>query len=1123
MKRVFFLLAAGLMITGNLLAQNPGQDFTNRMNHIFQYVDKSKVTTGLLSDYGLQFVEPKYFNGVPADSNYVDMDTWRMLYSGMFSSKINNNVSLADPETIFDAIDNATHAIAVPVVMMHYQYNALNEDALNPSKNMLKIVNGDQLQDVQGGNSPYLVKQLFAVAPKELHFESNVACFVFNSTLLYSNVSKTIQKREIKFDNQTNYILANPNTQVSHSFTTGGVKTIYFRLTYTDGTSYTSQTKIYVTDPGSSLKNGVTDFQPHDSIEIKKNSLHSGGWIQISYASNNTAKKIKKPLIVAEGFDPYPLVGKRNNNIRDFLNNDIKLGAPSPTNSSGGRTLYADLDLADYDIVYLDYNNGVDDIWRNAQLFKQVIKEVNTRKQSVVGAEPNIVMGLSMGGLVARIALRQLETEGYNHQTKKYISVDSPHKGANMPVGFQAAVRHIENMDLRIPIGPLVFFPIWSAKNMDAAKGIIKLINSEAAKQMLIYYVKSNNTFDNSIHIAFQTAYDNLGYPQQTIENISISNGSANGALSFPPGSPIIDYQLSYNFKWWMDLLSLYSGLALITIYPKIAWNTIPGHSQVKAEINIDGLKNQTVSRVYKGKVYIRKKILFLIPVDITLEDKTLNSESYMLPLDGAPGGMFNISDFANNLPFPSTAIKQSKFCFIPTGSSLGLSSWTNLTQTITSSTPKPSYLNAIFTQNNNEAHVDFHSPALFLLDKLNIPYITGNEVITSASSFSLVNPPSTPVYWTSSNTGIFTVASPGNPTTVTPGTGLGSATLSARTVSNSGKVVATKIIEMPPIINGYSTICTGMPFTLSNGKPATWSVSNGFSVSPAYGVTTTITPASPLIGQSGTVTAVWNGLTITKPLQSCDMTYIDGPSAICAAGGVYKLNTNQSATWSVSNGFSVSTATGTSTTVTANAPNGQTGTVTAVANGKTYTKTIQACDFSISGPDKVCSTATYTLTNGAQATYWGAVPPSLFTILSSSATSFTVQANSTIGTMGAIVANLASGGSLSKPVTATCSKSYSNGYDIWVYPNPVDDILYIEIDVDGAAKVLGMSSNRGSSKLIFDIRLYDGQGSLLRQQKTKDSITQFNVATLRAGIYYLHIYDGVSETPYMQIVIVGQ
>ena len=91
MNRKFLLLVVGIKITVHLTAQNPGQDFVDRMNHIFQYVNKNKIATGLLSDYGLQIVEPKYFNGVPADSNYVDMDALKMLYSGMFTSKINSN------------------------------------------------------------------------------------------------------------------------------------------------------------------------------------------------------------------------------------------------------------------------------------------------------------------------------------------------------------------------------------------------------------------------------------------------------------------------------------------------------------------------------------------------------------------------------------------------------------------------------------------------------------------------------------------------------------------------------------------------------------------------------------------------------------------------------------------------------------------------------------------------------------------------------------------------------------------------------------------------------------------------------------------------------------------------
>ena len=55
----------------------------------------------------------------------------------------------------------------------------------------------------------------------------------------------------------------------------------------------------------------------------------------------------------------------------------------------------------------------------------------------------------------------------------------------------------------------------------------------------------------------------------------------------------------------------------------------------------------------------------------------------------------------------------------------------------------------------------------------------------------------------------------------------------------------------------------------------------------------------------------------------------------------------------------------------------------------------------------------------------------------------------------------------------------------------------------------------------VYDLRLYDGQGNLLRQQKTKGSTVQFNVSALPNGIYYLHIYDGVSDTPEMRQIVV--
>ena len=91
----------------------------------------------------------------------------------------------------------------------------------------------------------------------------------------------------------------------------------------------------------------------------------------------------------------------------------------------------------------------------------------------------------------------------------------------------------------------------------------------------------------------------------------------------------------------------------------------------------------------------------------------------------------------------------------------------------------------------------------------------------------------------------------------------------------------------------------------------------------------------------------------------------------------------------------------------------------------------------------------------------------------------------------------------------------------ILVYPNPVNDILTVEIDADAAAEELGLQAAGSQTVLTFDIRLYDGQGNLLQQQKTNGGAVRFNVSTLPDGICYLHVYDGVNKDPAMQSIVV--
>jgi len=311
------------------------------------------------------------------------------------------------------------------------------------------------------------------------------------------------------------------------------------------------------------LRSSSSYYTTPIEIPIAASSLHSGGKIQIVYASSNTTGKLLKPLIIAEGFDASGIMpGIPNTDIYNFLYAYQDYGTIDFTYPGGN--LKNQIDLSQYDIVYLDYKNGTDDIKRNAKLFEQVIDTVNARKS---GSQPNVVMGLSMGGLVARYALRSMEVAGKDHQTWKFISVDAPHKGANVPVSVQAAVRQLEELDLKV-----FFVKILSAADVSSnLKGAINLLNSKAAKQMLIYQVTKDMTYDNSEYTAFMQEYDNLGFPQQC-QNIAIADGNGIGTQVFAPEVGLISINENYTLKWWMETLNILfgglSGITLFTNYP---------------------------------------------------------------------------------------------------------------------------------------------------------------------------------------------------------------------------------------------------------------------------------------------------------------------------------------------------------------------------------------------------------------------------------------------------------------------------------------------------------------------------------------------------------------------------
>jgi len=228
-----------------------------------------------------------------------------------------------------------------------------------------------------------------------------------------------------------------------------------------------------------------------------------------------------KPLIIVQGFDPtggIDLESQRDKyeNFESILLNQ------------------------GYDLVYIMLNNTNATLQHNTNIVKDLIKKINLQKQKNY---ESIIIGESMGGLLSRMALKQLENEDYDHSVGLYVSFDAPHQGANFPPGLQHAFKDvIDSRTFRgvssiigfidraaIFLGNLFISPYTGGRVSSSLKDALEIntahkalaaLNSPAAKSMLVRHISPDGYFKSS-----QNTLKRLGYPSKT-RNIAIINGS---------------------------------------------------------------------------------------------------------------------------------------------------------------------------------------------------------------------------------------------------------------------------------------------------------------------------------------------------------------------------------------------------------------------------------------------------------------------------------------------------------------------------------------------------------------------------------------------------------------------
>ncbi len=413
---------------------------------------------------------------------------------------------------------------------MTWQYERIVPE-LAREYNLITYLDGQYFDNPDRATSPYIICSLFVAAPVRTAVHTLSPVFSLPSSLWYSNISGTVPNASLDAGDGQGWRTLDPQSPVQAQYATSGDKTLTLRLVY-PGRTVLTYMKLQVTEP--SVEERGWAAEPDESVSISATEPYLGtlgaGTMQVFY--NCDGKKMLKPLIIIEGVEflfPSTPDGDVTAEYGDFFDR-------LEDQSIGNQTLRDIIEPEGYDIIYVDWSatGGADYIQRNAYMIEEVIKWVNQKKAAAGSTEQNVVLGISMGGLVGKYALLDMQQKGLVHDTRLFITFDSPLRGANIPIGTQAALGYLtalNNISITVdPPGPLGSTTLSFPPIPQLAEGMAA-IQAPATRQMVLYHINSINGSAEPINqdkVAFFNELDAKG--QLNMRHVAISNGADNGS-----------------------------------------------------------------------------------------------------------------------------------------------------------------------------------------------------------------------------------------------------------------------------------------------------------------------------------------------------------------------------------------------------------------------------------------------------------------------------------------------------------------------------------------------------------------------------------------------------------------
>jgi len=301
-----------------------------------------------------------------------------------------------------------------------------------------------------------------------------------------------------------------PETNVMHQYSS---QVNSYNLTIK---TYRSSGSTYIEEPEHEIDYVVGIF-PHDGIE-EVAAVDGQAVGNLTLYKTSTTGEIKKPVLIIEGFNLHS-----NNTVSSIIG----------LNPSFYQNLLSD----GYDLYILTFEDCQNSLFVNAGLVLSAFGRIKSHYSeggdlAGFGCNPIKVIGYSMGGVLARIALASAEDEnGYAHGCNMLLTVDSPHRGFVINSHVQNAVETIVDY---IPSSPEILHELAEISDSPVVRQFMR--NNINASSLPYDFIDGSNEYTNVFDFLNPCDAHNVDHLNQDVDYYNSAN--YNPQLDFKSGFP---------------------------------------------------------------------------------------------------------------------------------------------------------------------------------------------------------------------------------------------------------------------------------------------------------------------------------------------------------------------------------------------------------------------------------------------------------------------------------------------------------------------------------------------------------------------------------------------------------